>query len=310
MAKHKQDIQYRYYEMPPDSHVLALLGAGWIRAYGSDLDALHFHNHLEIGYCHGGCGIMEYGDDEHPFKAGSFTVIPPNFLHNTMSASGTKSRWEYLFIDAKSFLEERSPDRPDRVTRGLRRIYSSALLLNHDTHPALAELVLGIMAEQRGQDEFYRQATHGLLDALLVHVARIHPKPREHGEVDSGHIFALQPALDYAGAHYREKVMISDMAEACHLSETHFRRRFTETMRMPPLAYLNLVRIEQACRLLHTTQESIQDIAVQAGFSTITSFNRNFKDVTGVTPLQWRRDTAYHQTQLERQGVMVYEGWR
>ena len=46
----KENVELRYYEMPQGMPVLALLGEKWITEYGAD--PIHFHNYLEIGYCH------------------------------------------------------------------------------------------------------------------------------------------------------------------------------------------------------------------------------------------------------------------
>ena len=45
-------IEFRYYKMPQDVPFLALFGDKWIQNYGRDIDFLHFHNYLEIGYCY------------------------------------------------------------------------------------------------------------------------------------------------------------------------------------------------------------------------------------------------------------------
>ena len=44
--KRKPKMEYRYYEIPAGSPVLALLGDKWVQNYGRDIDYLHFHNHL------------------------------------------------------------------------------------------------------------------------------------------------------------------------------------------------------------------------------------------------------------------------
>ena len=44
------------------SPILALLGQKWVQNYGNDVDYLHFHNYLEIGYCYGGDGFMVLGE--------------------------------------------------------------------------------------------------------------------------------------------------------------------------------------------------------------------------------------------------------
>ena len=55
MAKkrRKPKMEFRYYQMSAGSPILALLGQKWVQNYGNDVDYLHFHNYLEIGYCYG-----------------------------------------------------------------------------------------------------------------------------------------------------------------------------------------------------------------------------------------------------------------
>ena len=52
-------MELRYYKMPEGSPILALLGQKWIQNYGNDIDYLHFHNYLEIGFCYEGQGFLE-----------------------------------------------------------------------------------------------------------------------------------------------------------------------------------------------------------------------------------------------------------
>lgn len=67
MPKRKQEMQFRYYEMPEDSFVLSLTGQSWVRKYGDGIASLHFHNYLEIGVCYEGTGEMIY--DEQVFSS-------------------------------------------------------------------------------------------------------------------------------------------------------------------------------------------------------------------------------------------------
>ena len=112
----KPKMEFRYYQMPAGSPILALLGQKWVQNYGNDVDYLHFHNYLEIGFCYEGDGVMAFGEAKMRFSGREFTVIPPNYAHTTNSDLGTVSKWEYLFIDLRihpstSFLMIRRPPR-------------------------------------------------------------------------------------------------------------------------------------------------------------------------------------------------------
>jgi len=102
--KKKSKIEFRYYRMPEGSPILALLGQRWVQAYGRDVDYLHFHNYLEIGYCYSGEGTLTLGERDYRFTGGEISIIPKNYPHTTNSDLGTISKWEYLFVDVDGIL--------------------------------------------------------------------------------------------------------------------------------------------------------------------------------------------------------------
>jgi len=286
--------QYRHYETSPDSCVLPLLGAGWIRDYGKDTDALHFHNCLELGYCHDGAGAITFAERKIPFTKGVFSIIPPNYIHNMNSLPGEECHWEFLFVNVESFLVKLFPNKPFARTELARKINKEALLIRHEENPLIAGLILAIMDEFRVKADLYLESVHGLLQALLICVARL--DGGELASTDAGkRLGAIAAGIDYVADHYSEKMAISALADACHISETHFRRLFSQTMHMSPLAYINLIRVEAACKLLFTTDELVGDIAVKCGFISITALNRNFKAIVGISPSRWRKDTQYYE---------------
>ena len=83
-----------------------LLGQKWIQHYGENIDYLHFHNYLEIGYCYGGDGFMVLGEEESASNGGIVTVIPPNYPHTTNSDIGTVSKVGIPFHRCRRFYEK------------------------------------------------------------------------------------------------------------------------------------------------------------------------------------------------------------
>ena len=86
--KKKQPAEFRFYELPQDEPVLALMGNKWIQVYGENIDNQHFHNLLEIGLCHYGEGDLVLEEDFYRFAPGMISCIPANFLHVTRSDQG------------------------------------------------------------------------------------------------------------------------------------------------------------------------------------------------------------------------------
>jgi AraC-like DNA-binding protein len=72
------------------------------------------------------------------------------------------------------------------------------------------------------------------------------------------------------------------------VSEAHFARSFKEAFGIPPHRYLLTRRIERAKVLLRDTDLPITEIAFEAGWSSLGTFGRTFRDVTGETPGELR----------------------
>ncbi|MBP5266729.1 MAG: AraC family transcriptional regulator, partial [Lachnospiraceae bacterium] len=69
MAKEKQKMEFRYYDIPKGDYVLAKLGKGWEQEYGLGMGRmLHFHNYLEIGYCYPGSGELIIEDRSYRYS--------------------------------------------------------------------------------------------------------------------------------------------------------------------------------------------------------------------------------------------------
>ena len=91
--------------------------------------------------------------------------------------------------------------------------------------------------------------------------------------------------------HYSDpEISMAAIAESFDLSTTRLSLSFKEKTGMTPLEYLTLLRCEHAKSLLEQTDLSIRDIGIQVGYYDSGSFIRRFKQITGTTPLQYRRE--------------------
>lgn len=173
----------------------------------------------------------------------------------------------------------------------------------------MIKLIIKCVGEKR---EFYLEEVKGLTRALLMQIARWNERDEEQEKnsiVDDASIALILPALDYIGENYKEILRIEELAEVCHISETHLRRIFQESMRMTPVEYINWVRIRAACKELRKTNISVNEIAMRSGFTTISTFNRNFRRILGVSPQQWRSAPEHYERKLLNFDIKTQEGW-
>ncbi len=312
MAKKKKPkIEFRYYRMPDGSPILALLGQRWTQSYGRGIDYLHFHNYLEIGYCYEGTGVLTLGEKDYRYTGNEFTVIPKNYPHTTNSSPGTVSRWEYLFVDAESLMREiyQGGGNLRRVEQILCKINSQALFKSQEEFPKIAAMIRDILEIMRKTEEFYLEEAKGSMAALLVNVAREGKGEKSPVEIGGKVAIPISKALDYISLHYMEPLKVDELAKWCHISETHFRRMFSQYMNMSPLEYINQVRIQTACGYLKRTGEPVANIASKCGFTTLSTFNRNFKQMLGISPSEWRKRPENFEQQLLKFRIQSKEGW-
>lgn len=309
--KKKAKMEYRHYEMPPDSSVLALLGEGWIRDYGEGkpIEYLHFHNHMEIGLCYWGEGILELGEEELPYTGDMFSVIPRKFPHTTNANGKGLSRWEWLFIDVDKFLKEVYRDVPHMADEMIQRVNKTAYFCHVEEQTETAALIRQIMEAMRDRKEFYEEEVKGLTFALLMQIARWNKAEGDAQELQKGNHTTISAALEYISREFDEQIKIEELAEMCHISETHFRRVFLESMGKTPVEYINWIRIKSACELLKSTSDSIGEIAIKVGFFTVTTFNRNFRRLMGVSPQEWRKNPEHYELKLLEYDISKHKGW-
>ena len=94
----------------------------------------------------------------------------------------------------------------------------------------------------------------------------------------------LLRAKDRMDAASHEGWSIRRLARVSGVSEAHFARSFKEAFGVPPHRYLLTRRIERAKALLRDTDLSITAVAFQTGWSSLGTFGRTFRDVTGESP--------------------------
>lgn len=317
--KPKPIVEYRNYYLPSSFPVLLLTGDNW-KISDVRSEHLHFHNCMEVGICHTDSGTLEFCSAMTiPFSAGDITCIPRNIPHTTYSARHTKSRWSYLFFDPRLLFRDMLP--PD---------FNYSMIYD-DIHkyliPAGASRRIILLAEAAVEElsamNPYHMLVKSYLFALYMEIIRFQspetqniqenlqpeiPPPRKI-PVFSRNSLNITPALDFIEDNYMNKFPVDLLAELCHMSPTHFRRNFQSAMHMAPLAYLNTIRIMNACNLLRNTNHTILTISEMTGFSTLSNFNRHFNQMMKMSPKEYRRQTLKGRKPGEIPSVIEYAGW-
>ena len=316
MGKKKKDtIELRFYEVPQNEYVLALLGEDWIRDYGHDEVNLHFHNLMEIGFCRNGTGELILNEKRYPYQPAMVSVIPYNYPHLTISSAGDgPSFWEYIFFDPVQIIAEMYPADLLYQREVLEKINRAAVLIHEWENRNLALLIKMIMEEMRGRRPHYNDSVRGMVFTLMAELLRLAEsrlgdagaKAEEHKGTG---VFQIAPAIEYVRLEYTHLIKVEELAKTCHMSETHFRRVFEACMNMSPVDYINFVRIQKSCDLMKKSNDSMDMIAQKVGFSTTSSFNRNFKKFLNTSPYQWKINPENYERKLLDYNISARKGW-
>lgn len=92
----------------------------------------------------------------------------------------------------------------------------------------------------------------------------------------------IRAALTYIAVHYPDRLDLTTIADAVHLSPKYLARCFRETLGITPMAYVRRYRLERARDQLVTTDQPITRIAHGAGFQDVAHFSRAFRTQYGV----------------------------
>lgn len=95
------------------------------------------------------------------------------------------------------------------------------------------------------------------------------------------------PAKQMIDERYAEKLTLEEMAKACNMSLSGFRRAFMESYQQSPGAYLTNLRLEKAKEFL-LLGYTLEEVAQLTGFGDVNYFIRYFHRKTGVTPGRFR----------------------
>ena len=94
----------------------------------------------------------------------------------------------------------------------------------------------------------------------------------------------LSRAAKYALQHLHNRITLRDVASAACLGETYFSTYFHKKVGVSFTAWLRLIRVATAVRLLSKRDTPVSDVARQVGFENVRTFHRSFKLLTGTTP--------------------------
>lgn len=98
----------------------------------------------------------------------------------------------------------------------------------------------------------------------------------------------VEDAKSYVENHYMDNHTLCELAGRYGMCGKYFSDVFKKYTGIGPIDYLIAYRLEQARKLLESTELNIKEIGESVGYKDSKYFGRQFKNKFGISPTQWR----------------------
>ena len=243
----------------------------------------HRHNEVELNFLERGALTYLFGKQKIVVSAGQlivFWAIMPHYILEV--APGTTMHW--LTLPSGCFFQWHLPEAM--------------------THPVLQGQI--IWDQQDGQREYqlfsqwhndlqvygheYERVILLEVEARLRRIAQPMPsQPPLPTQQMTTHLHQkVEAMIGFITEHYREQLQLGQIAQAVGLHPGYATELFRKTFGITIMDYLAQYRVAHAQRLLATTDRTVLDIAMEAGFTSASRFYVTFQKITGKSPRAYR----------------------
>lgn len=133
------------------------------------------------------------------------------------------------------------------------------------------------------RDVFSSLALESITTELLIFASR-----RQVNKKERKRPLWLEKTKDVLRENYQETLTLNELADFVGVHPTHLARVFRQFEHCTIGDYIRQVRIEKARKMMISSNQSLVEIALNTGFADQTHFTRTFKNITGMTPKEFR----------------------
>ncbi|TXK85574.1 AraC family transcriptional regulator [Paenibacillus sp. N3.4] len=247
----------------------------------------HMHDMYELYYLYEGERMYFIRDRSYLILPGELVLINRRDLHATSDSDKLGHARVVINFDDR-FLENRQEDAPfllDAFTHD-----TPVLRLDLPTRRLVEDILAKLIHEAKESQLGQTFALKQYLSELLLFTARY---VRMNPMVSPEHVSPLHRKIStivrFINTHFAEPMRLEELAVQFEISPAYLSRMFKEITGFSLVEYVNLVRVQEAQRLLTVTKFKVILIAEQVGFGSLVQFGRVFRQITKTTPLRYRQ---------------------
>lgn len=254
----------------------------------------HFHEEYELIYFMKGQGMRIVGDHISNFKKGELVLVgqwlPHLWRNNEVNSEVVSTdfiviKFTRIFGDVDLFMI------PELLKiKMLLKVADQGILFSKDTRKLVHDDMLKLSSAV---------ASEKLI--LLLTILNTLVK-NDNYQTLSGPNFSipkqiagenrLQKVINHISINFAQNISLEEISRLAVMTPPSFCRFFKKRTNKTFSLFINEVRISKASQLLINGEQSVNQICYDVGFSSLTNFNRNFRNFKGVSPSNYRN--RYH----------------
>lgn len=248
---------------------------------------VHWHDEVEIIYVKKGSIYIYIGEERYPAAEGDLFFVNSGELHFMESDDMGVEYYTLLFpLAFLSFQMEDALEQEVFMPLRQKQLLLPVRLKEFEAEKQMTNLIREVIDVNEEKEVGYQLRTRILLLELIEGFIK------EGGFQQAGFTSATEmqrELLAFIQGHYTEKITLNMLAEEFHLSEKYISWYFKEHFSISFMQYVSHLRMTKARDLLLTTDWSVTEVALSCGYPSVNLFIRSFKEMYGVTPLQYRK---------------------
>ncbi|MES2376087.1 MAG: AraC family transcriptional regulator [Bacteroidota bacterium] len=242
----------------------------------------HGFNQAIIIYCTDGKGWINMPDNRLTINAGDVFIIPPGTPHSY--GTGESDPWSIYWMH----LSGGNASEINNIVLGVNNKQPVNTLFSNDRVLLFNKIFDAVFNGHSIPNLlFANMSLHYFLASFIMPENFVADMETEKIETPT------EKAVLFMQNNLKEMVSIEDIAKSAGLSVSFFSRKFKIDTGYSPMEYLNHLRIQKACQLLHFTKVRINEVIFQVGFNDPFYFSRVFKKHMGVSPFSYRKSGSY-----------------
>lgn len=170
--------------------------------------------------------------------------------------------------------------------------FDTFLLAQVDRHSSILRNLKQLLAGEADADLADKLRDAGLITAILTELLAGTVSSHDLKEGQKKCAPYLRELKHYIDNHLERSLKLEDLEKHCHMSKYRICHEFSNAFGMPPIKYLNKMRLETAENLLLSTEKKVHEIALETGYENTNHFIHLFKKEYGTTPQAYRE--AHH----------------